>query len=102
MSDVYFGGFDSFEDVVSAFKLYPFQLKGIEILYANLYNEDYEAYEEYAHVIFRKDGKLYKVNGYNFPYWGFEDQWQPKNTTMLSLIIALTFQKMRKKFFDWL
>jgi len=80
---VYFEYFESQEDVVSNFCISPEQLEGVEILYA-VY--DCPPYEGYAHVIFRKDGKLYEVNGSHCSCNGLEGQWEPEETSVEALL----------------
>ena len=55
---------------------------GIEVLFA------YYSYEDYsgkAFVLFRRDGKLYEVNGSHCSCYGLEDQWEPEETTVESI-----------------
>lgn len=80
---VYYGEFTNLEDMTGAFYISSEQLEGVEILYAS-----YECppYEGYAHVIFRKDGKLYEVNGSHCSCYGLEDQWKPEETTVNALL----------------
>lgn len=47
-------------------------LAGAELLAAAYTYEDYSGS---AHVLFRRDGKLYEVNGGHCSCWGLEDQW---------------------------
>lgn len=83
MNAIYVGGFDSESDVFSNFYVSEEESKGVEILYAqyNVYG-----YEGDAHVIFRKDGKLYEVSGSHCSCYGFETQWQPEETTVAALL----------------
>ena len=80
---VYFENFSCLEDVVSNFCISAEQLEGVEILYAMYDTPDYEGY---AQVIFRKDGKLYEVNGSHCSCMGLEDQWSPEETTVDALL----------------
>lgn len=80
---VYFENFGSLEDVVSSFCISSEQLEGVEILYA-MY--DTPEYEGYAHVIFRKEDKLYEVNGSHCSCMGLEDQWSPEETSVIALL----------------
>ncbi len=83
MSDVYFDCFGSKEDVAFNFQIPEGELEGVEILYAC-----YECppYEGYAHVIFRKDDKLYEVNGSHCSCNGLEGCWEPEETTVAALL----------------
>lgn len=58
------------------------QQQGVEIILAS-YGGDY--YEGDAFVLFRKDGKLYEVNGSHCSCYGLEDQWEPEETTLRDL-----------------
>jgi hypothetical protein len=80
---IYFDCFESKEDVVRNFELSSEQLEGVEILYA-MY--DGGGYEGEAHVIFRKDDKLYEVNGSHCSCYGLEGQWKPEETTVTALL----------------
>jgi hypothetical protein len=42
-------------------------------------------YEGYAFVVYRKDGKLYEVNGSHCSCYGLEGQWNPEETTAEAL-----------------
>lgn len=54
-------------------------LDGCEILLASYTYEDYDGS---AYVLFRKDGKLYTVNGSHCSCYGLEGQWEPEPTTV--------------------
>ena len=45
----------------------------------------YEAYSGEAFVLFRRDGKLYEVNGGHCSCYGLEGQWEPEETTLAAL-----------------
>ena len=45
----------------------------------------YECYEGDAFVLFRKDDKLYEVNGGHCSCYGLEGQWSPEETTIDTL-----------------
>lgn len=71
------------EDIIREFAITSEQLESVEILYA------YYSYEDYsgdAHVIFRKDGKLYEVNGSHCSCYGLEGQWEPEETSVEALL----------------
>lgn len=79
---IYFGNFNSQEDMVREFSLTLEQLEGVEILYASYDHIDYEGY---AHVIFRKEGKLFEVNDSHCSCNGL-DNWHPEETTVAALL----------------
>jgi hypothetical protein len=58
------------------------EFKGAEILLASYGTPSYEGY---AFVLFRRDGKLYEVNGGHCSCYGLEGQWDPEETTSESL-----------------
>lgn len=58
------------------------EFQGIEILLASY---EYAGYEGSAFVLFRKDGKLYEVNGGHCSCYGLEGQWEPEETTIEAL-----------------
>ena len=80
----YFDGFSNKEDVMGAFCVSEEQSEGVEILYA-WYDTSYD-YEGYATVIFRKDGKIYEVNGSHCSCYGLEGQWEPEETSVVALL----------------
>lgn len=55
---------------------------GCEILLAYYCYEDYSGS---AFVLFRKDGKLYEVNGSHCSCYGLEGQWSPEETSIDAL-----------------
>jgi hypothetical protein len=50
---------------------------------------DHEGYEGYAYVLFYKDGKLYEVHGSHCSCMGLEDQWDPEETDLDTLLHLL-------------
>ncbi len=56
--------------------------KNMEVLLAS-YN--YEDHSGDAFVLFKRDGKLYEVNGSHCSCYCLEDQWEPEETTIESL-----------------
>ena len=79
------------EGMKSDFGIDDAALAGAEILLASY---GYENYEGSAFVLFRRDGKLYEVNGCHCSCYGLseqgysgdtETQWQPEETTLESL-----------------
>lgn len=65
------------ESDIKSHELPKFQ--GIEVLLASY---TYESYEGDAFVLFRKDGKLFEVNGGHCSCYGLEGQWEPEETTI--------------------
>ncbi len=62
------------------------QLDDAEILLAYYCYEDYSGS---AFVLFRKEGKLYEVNGGHCSCYGLEGQWEPEETTKDALLHRL-------------
>jgi len=62
------------------------ELSGVEILLAYY---DYEDYSGSAFVLFRKDGKLFEVNGGHCSCYGLEGQWTPEETTAEALVFRM-------------
>jgi hypothetical protein len=54
------------------------EVAGIEVLLADYTYEDYSGS---AWVVFKKDGKLFEVNGGHCSCYGLEGQWEPEETT---------------------
>ena len=80
----YFGGFETQADMVRDFELTSEKLEGVEILYACY---DGGGYDGEAHVIFRKEGKLYEVNASHCSCCGLEGQWRPEETVVAALLM---------------
>jgi hypothetical protein len=59
------------------------EFKGAEILLASYGTPSYKGY---AFVLFRRDGKLYEVNGSHCSCYGLEGQWDPEETTVEALL----------------
>lgn len=57
-------------------------LEGAEVLFAAYGGRGYEGS---AFVLYRKDGKLYEVNGSHCSCNGLEGQWSPEETNLESL-----------------
>lgn len=66
----------------SDFEIDDKDLEGIEILLA-FYSCEWFSGD--AFVLFRKDGKLYEVNGSHCSCYGLEGQWEPEETTIEAL-----------------
>ena len=58
------------------------EFKGVDILLASYGTP---AYEGYAFVLFRRDGKLFEVNGSHCSCYGLEGQWNPEKTSVEAL-----------------
>jgi hypothetical protein len=80
---IYFDLFETQEDIIKEFAINSKELEGAEILYASY---DTPPYEGYAQVIFRKDDKLYEVNGSHCSCNGLEGCWVPEETSILALL----------------
>ena len=81
--DKFFGLLSNENDIVSNFQIDASALDGIEIIYAEY---DCEYYEGNAFILFRKDGKLYEVNGSHCSCNGLEEQWEPEETTLAAML----------------
>lgn len=58
------------------------KFKGAEILLASYGTPSYEGY---AFVLFRRDGKLWEVDGSHCSCYGLAGQWDPEQTTVDAL-----------------
>lgn len=74
---MYLNNFTDNKNILEEFQAPSDALDGCEVLYAS-YN--YGCYEGDALVIYRKDDKLYEVNGGHCSCYGLEGQWQPEET----------------------
>lgn len=79
MENVYRGDWSEEDDMLREFCIEPEVLEGVEILYAWY---EYESYSGSALVLYRKDGKLYEVNGSHCSCFGLEEQWDPEETNV--------------------
>lgn len=70
------------EGVLQQFKAPDDALDGAELLLA-WYGTG--SYDGSAFVLYKKDGKLYEVNGSHCSCHGLEEQWQPEETTWEAL-----------------
>ena len=91
---VYFDEFSNEEDMLREFGITSEQLEGVDVLYASYDRADYEGW---ANVIFRKEGKLYEVNGSHCSCYGLEDQWEPEETTVKALLSRPNVAKVEKE-----
>jgi len=78
---MFYGRFESKADICNQFSIDESALKGCRILFA-AYESDYEGQ---ALVVFRKNRKLYEVNGAHCSCYGLEGQWDPEVTTAEAL-----------------
>ena len=60
-------------------------LDGIELVVAYM-SEGSGGCDSDAFIVFRKDGKLYEVNGGHCSCYGFEGQWEPEETNVAAII----------------
>ena len=81
---IYYDGFENVDGMMKDFDITSEELEGVEILYA-CYNGG--GYDGEAHVIFRKDGKLYEVNGSHCSCYGLEGQWKPEETSAEAMLV---------------
>jgi hypothetical protein len=77
--DPYHGNWDNVVEMCADFSINPIELKGAKVLYAS-YNQGY--YDGSAYVLFKRDGKLYDVNGSHCSCFGLENQWDPEETSV--------------------
>lgn len=80
---IFYENFGSEQDVFDSFCVSEEERNGVEFIYASY---DTPPYEGYAHVIFRKNGKLYEVNGSHCSCYGLEGQWTPEETSIAALM----------------
>lgn len=86
----YFDIFESSEDVLKQFEAPKGALDNSEVLFARY---ECEGYEGDALVVYRKDGKLWEVNGYHCSCMGLEGQWEPEETSPQALAKRDLFPK---------
>src|SRR5215203_2659389 len=79
---MYHEDFESVEHMKTAFEITDADLRGVEILFA-VYRID--CYEGTALVLFKKDEKLYIVEGSHCSCHGLEDRWSPVETNEAAL-----------------
>ena len=72
------------------FELTDADMDGVEVLLAT-YN--YENYEGYAFVFFRKGDKYYEVHGSHCSCYGLEGQWEPEEANLEELRRRMTKTK---------
>lgn len=92
-----YNGFNGPDDVCGSFCLDDSDLNGVEILYAEY---EREGYDGSAWVLFRKDNKLYEVNGSHCSCYGLEGQWEPTLTTVKALLMRPDLPKEVQQMFN--
>lgn len=83
MENVYRGNWSNVDDMVRDFQISKDEVKGIKVLLAWY---EYEDYSGSAFVLFRKDRKLYEVNGGHCSCYGLEGQWEPEETSVEAIL----------------
>lgn len=78
---MFHGDFENKQDICHQFQIDESVLKGCTILFAAYEHE----YEGQALVVFRRNRKLYEVNGSHCSCYGLEGQWDPEVTTVEAL-----------------
>jgi|SRR6185437_2097865 len=82
MTERYVENFASPEDIISNYRAPADALEGAEVLLAWY---GYGNYDGSSLVVFRRDGKLYEVNGGHCSCYGLEGQWDPEETSLEAL-----------------
>lgn len=83
----YFGKWESKEDVAAFFDIELQEIEDCEIIFAEYIDEDYVGN---AFVLYRKDKRLYEVNGNHCSCYGLEGQWEPEET-----LVEAIFKRLR-------
>lgn len=99
---IYYGDFGCLEDVVTQFDIQITDLDYAEILFAYYMCEDYSGT---AFVLFRRNGKLYEVNGSHCSCYGLEGQWEPEETFVEAILerkLVCYDDEMDKQLFKFL
>lgn len=78
----YHGGWSNAEEMLDDFREEASALKGAKVLYAL---REYGDYDGSCFVLFKRDGKLYDVNGSHCSCYGLEEQWSPEETSVEAL-----------------
>ena len=76
----YIQGFENEQNIFDEFR--ASRPEDIEIIFASY---GVYSYEGDAFVLFKKNGKLYEVNGSHCSCMGLEKQWEPEETTIKAL-----------------
>lgn len=79
---MFYGDFNSADDVFNNFNVSVQEQQGVNILFAWY---GYGDYDGSAFVLFTRDNKLYEVNGGHCSCMGLEDQWEPEETSVEAL-----------------
>jgi len=79
---MFYGAFNSAEDVFSNFTVSDDDRKDVKILWASYENENYEGS---AGVVFLKEGKIFSVYGGHCSCHGLEGQWEPQEITLAEM-----------------
>lgn len=69
--------FENIDDIKRAYEITDDDLEGVEILYASYQTG---VYDGSSLVLFKKDGKLFIVEGTHCSCHGLENQWDPVKT----------------------
>ena len=88
---MFYGKFESKSDICHEFQIEESALAGCKILFA-AYEADYEGT---ALVVFRKNRKLYEVQGAHCSCYGLEGQWEPEATAIEAFHHRLQFGGLR-------
>ena len=81
--EAYFQGFKDAADVFREFTVPEDEQGDVEILFAVYETPPYEGW---AYVLFRKGGKLYDVEGGHCSCYGLENQWEPTETDVKTVL----------------
>lgn len=79
----YFGDWDGIDGLRGDFGIDESGLKDSEVIAAAYVHESYEGD---SYVLFKRDGKLYEVEGGHCSCYGLEGQWEPEETTAEALM----------------
>lgn len=80
---IYIEEFKSNEDIIREYEAPADALDGADVLLAWY---GYGSYCGDSLVIFRKDGKLYEVDGSHCSCFGLEGQWEPEETSVEAFV----------------
>src|ERR1035438_2426052 len=81
-TEAFHANFTSREDVIKEYHA-PANALDNAMVYLAWYG--YGSYDGSSLVLFKKDGKLYEVNGSHCSCYGLEDQWEPVETSWEAL-----------------
>ena len=77
-------GFEDIDDLRQQFEIGEKDIKDEEVLVASYATPSYEGD---AFILFRRDGKLYEVNGSHCSCYGLEGQWRPEEAAWEELAV---------------